>query len=221
MVTGEVDTMRYQAIKKFSQKIPLMNSLSGAAKAFLALTHYVQAYTLTLRTEQEKRDYLKYWQKTTGYRVFIETGTCEGRTTRQMAQIFEQCFTVELDPTLHGRAIERLSDLTNITALLGDSATLLPTILEKIQEPAIFYLDAHASGGDTARPSKDTVIERELAMVFSHPIKDHLILIDDARAFCGVFGYPSIRKLERFVKQNSDYYMHIREDIIVIHPDAF
>jgi hypothetical protein len=213
--------MRYQAIRRFCQKIPLLTPLAGTAKAYLALTHYVQAYNLTLRTEQEKRDYLKYWQKTTGYRVFVETGTCEGRTTRQMAPIFDHCFTVELDPTLHGRAVQNLSGFTNVSALLGDSAVLLPSILEKVREPAIFYLDAHASGGDTARPSKDTVIERELAMVFSHPIKDHLILIDDARAFCGVFGYPSIRKLERFVKQKSDYYIHIREDVIVIHPDAF
>ena len=213
--------MRYQAIRKFCQKIPLMDSLAGAVRACLALTHYVQAYSLTLRTEQEKRDYLKYWQKMTGYRVFVETGTCEGRTTRQMASIFEQCFTVELDPTLYGRAVEKLSDVTNVTALLGDSAALLPSILEKVHEPAIIYLDAHASGGDTASPAKDTVIEQELAMVFSHPIKNHVILIDDARAFCGVFGYPSIRELERFVKEKSDYYIHIREDIIVIHPDAF
>jgi hypothetical protein len=213
--------MRYQTIKKFAQKVPLMGSLAGTARAALALTHYVQAYQLTLRTEQEKRDYLKYWQKMTGYRVFVETGTCEGRTTRQMASIFAQCFTVELDPTLYGRAIERLSDVTNVTTFLGDSAVLLPSILEKVHEPAIFYLDAHASGGDTARPVKDTVIEQELAMVFSHALKNHVILIDDARAFCGVFGYPSIRQLERFVKRNSDYYIHIREDIIVIHPDAF
>jgi hypothetical protein len=198
-----------------------MDSLARTVRAYLALTHYVQAYSLTLRTEQEKRDYLKYWQKMTGYRVFVETGTCEGRTTRQMASVFEHCFTVELDPTLHKRAVERLSDVTNVTAFLGDSAALLPSILAKVHESAIFFLDAHASGGDTARPAKDTAIEQELAMVFSHPIKNHVMLIDDARAFCGVFGYPSIRKLERFVRQNSDYYIHIREDIIVIHPDAF
>ena len=213
--------MRYQTIKRLCQKVPLMDSLAGAVKAYLALTHYVQAYNLTLRTEQEKRDYLKYWQKMTGYRVFVETGTCEGRTTSQMASIFEHCFTVELDQALHGRAGQNLAGFTNVTSLLGDSAALLPSILAKVKEPAIFYLDAHASGGDTARPTKDTVIEQELAMVFSHPVKNHVILIDDARAFCGVFGYPSIRKLERFVKKNSDYYIHIREDVIVIHPDAF
>ena len=213
--------MKYQSLKKLAGKLPLFSFASGIAKACLALNHYVQAYSLTLRTEQEKRDYLAYWQKTTGYKVFVETGTNEGRTTRQMANIFEKCYTVELDPSLHARALQRFADVRNISALLGDSSTLLPSILEHVHEPAVFWLDAHSSGGDTARGTEDTPIARELALVFAHPLKNHVILIDDARTFCGVFGYPSIRKLHKFVREKSPYYLHINHDIIVIHPDEF
>jgi hypothetical protein len=195
--------------------------MSDWAKSWLAFRHYVEAYSLTLRTDQEKRDYLAYWQKTTGYRIFVETGTCEGRTTRQMAQLFAHCFTVELDPTLQARALDNFAGLQNITAILGDSAAVLPTFLAQVKEPAVFWLDAHDSGGVTARGTEDTPIARELALVFAHPVQNHLILIDDARTFCGVFGYPSIRKLERFVREKSPYYLHINNDIIVIYPPGF
>jgi len=199
-------------------QVPPFSWLSDLAKSWLAFRHYVEAYSLTLRTEREKRDYLAYWQKSTGYRVFVETGTCEGRSTRHMAALCAQCFTVELDPVLHARAVESFANVHNITALLGDSATCLPSILAQVHEPAIFWLDAHDSGGVTARGTEDTPIAKELAMVFAHPVKNHVVLIDDARTFCGVFGYPSIKKLQQFVNKNSAYAIHISNDIIVIHP---
>lgn len=55
-------------------------------------------------------------------------------------------------------------------------------------------------------------------MILAHPVKNHIILIDDARTFCGVFSYPSIKKLQQFVTTRSSNAMHINNDIIVIHP---
>ncbi|MFY9745928.1 MAG: hypothetical protein WA891_00435 [Acidobacteriaceae bacterium] len=197
---------------------PPFSWFSDAAKTLLALQHYVQAYSVTQRTNLEKRDYLGWWQKATGCRLFVETGTYAGLTTAYMANLCDHCYTVELDPALHRQAQERLADRKNITLYLGDSAQWLPAILERISEPALFWLDAHSSGGATARGTEDTPFARELDMILAHPIKNHVLLIDDARCYCGVFSYPSIRRLQKLVEQKSSYAMHINNDIIVIHP---
>jgi hypothetical protein len=210
--------MHYQSIQKLNQKFPVLSFFTDLAKSYFALKYYFQAFSLTLRSTEEKRDYLRKWQKATGYKVFVETGTYQGRTTVQMAQIFERCFTVEVDPGLHAQATERFAGVANISSYLGDSPAILPEILAQIHQPAIFWLDAHDSRGATSRSAEDSPIGRELSMVFAHSVKNHVILIDDARNFCGVFGYPSIRQLHRFVKKNSDYYMHINQDVIAIHP---
>jgi len=213
--------MQYRSIQKLRKSFPLFSVFAEIAKAYLALMHYFQTYSITLRSAEEKREYLRTWQRMTGYKVFVETGTYQGRTTAQMSKVFEKCYTIELDPELHTQANERFAGITNITSYLGDSPQHLPKILSEIDKPAVFWLDAHDSGGITAQGSKDTPITRELAMIFAHPIKSHCILIDDARNFCGVFAYPSIRQLHRFVQKNSDYYMHISQDVIAIHPYEF
>ena len=63
-----------------------------------------------------------------------------------------------------------------------------------------------------------TPILPELEAIFAHPIGSHVILIDDARAFLGMKGYPTIKKIERFVrKEGKGYKMIINNDIIVIY----
>jgi len=213
--------MKYRSVQRLRKSFPLFSLFADAAKSYLAMIHYLQAYSLTLRSADEKREYLRYWQRTTGFEVFIETGTYQGRTALQMAKVFCKCFTIELDPKLYAQANERFAGVDNITSFLGDSALHLPSILAQIHQPAVFWLDAHDSGSHTARGTKDTPIARELAMIFAHEVKNHVILIDDARTFCGIFGYPSIRQLHRFVLDNSGYYMHISQDVIAIHPYEF
>jgi hypothetical protein len=213
--------VQYRVIQKLRNRVPFFSFLANGVKSYLAFIHYLQAYSLTLRSAEEKREYLRYWQKATGYEIFVETGTYQGRTTLEMSRVFAKCFTTEIDPALYAEANSRFAGVRNITSLLGDSPAHLPSILAQIHQPAVFWLDAHDSGVHTGRGTKDTPIARELAMIFAHEVKNHVILIDDARNFCGVFGYPSVRQLHRFVQQNSDYYMHIQQDVIAIHPYEF
>jgi hypothetical protein len=113
-------------------------------------------------------------------RVFVETGTHIGSTTAALASQFDRCFTIELSPALYERAAARLAPMTNVACLHGDSTDVLPRILRSLAEPALFWLDAHTSGGDTVHSGREPILV-ELAAIFSHHIKTHVILIDDAR----------------------------------------
>lgn len=93
---------------------------------------------------------------------------------------------------------------------------MLKVILRKITKPTLFWLDAHYSGDGTARGTKDTPIAKELQSIFDHSVKNHVILIDDARDFENDPSYPSLEKLEQFVHSNSEYKMSVENDMILL-----
>jgi hypothetical protein len=195
-----------------------MGKLRTAIGDAFRLRYLLECQLVTLLTEAEKRDHIKWWQRQTGYRVFCETGTFLGKTALAMADQFDRCYTIEYDPALYEKAKASFVGRDNITAYLGDSGKLLGEIIGKVSEPAIFWLDAHHSGGITGRAEADTPIERELSVIFSHVIKGHVILIDDARSFVGRHNYPRIRPLVQLASLNG-YRLRIRDDIIRIYQD--
>ena len=94
-----------------------------------------------------------------------------------------------------------------------------PELLHDIHEPALFWLDGHYSGGFTARGDKETPVEAELRAILAHPVKGHVILIDDARCFTGVNDYPPISAMQRWVQEaNAGYTCEVDTDIIRILP---
>ncbi len=182
--------------------------------ALLRARYLIQSQPYSLLSALEKRAELKKWQAMTGYRLFVETGTYMGETTLAMASLVDRCWTVEIDPTLYQQALRRFEGHRNITALCGDSEMLIADILRDIDSPAIFWLDGHYSRANTGRGAADTPIVNELMQIFNHPVKTHAILIDDARQFLGVNGYPTIKALQRFVRAHSAYRMRVSNDII-------
>jgi predicted O-methyltransferase YrrM len=53
----------------------------------------------------------------------IETGTYKGESARMLAWIFDDVVTIELDPALHRRAVDRLAEITAVRAIRGARAT--------------------------------------------------------------------------------------------------
>lgn len=190
------------------------------ALALLRTRYLIQAQPLSLLSGPEKRFEIKKWQAITGYRLFVETGTFLGQTTVEMADVFDHCWTVEIDKKLYEEALSRFHPHSNITAILGSSGDHMEGILEGIDSPAIFWLDGHYSSHDTGRADIDTPILRELDLILKHPIKNHVILVDDARDFLGINGYPTISQLRRFVRSRSPYRVRISNDIIHLVNEA-
>ncbi len=168
-----------------------------------------------------KRKLLRDFARRFGLRIFVETGTFYGDTSFALRNCFDRLFSIELDHALFERAAQRLRRYKQISLLEGDSGQLIPRILAEIGEPALFWLDAHYSGGITAHGSLGSPILSELDRIFSHSVPNHVILIDDARDFTGQDGYPTVAELrEAVLARRPDLAMEVRHDIIRIHQRA-
>lgn len=164
-----------------------------------------------------KQKVIKEYAKKYNIKNFVETGTYLGQTVWSTRYFFKKIYSIELAEELFKRAKERFTKFKNITILKGDSGVVLPEILRGINESTIFWLDGHYSAGETAKGEKDTPILQELTSIFKHKIKNHIIIIDDARYFTGENDYPSIEYLKKFVLEHKkDAEIEIEHDLIRI-----
>ncbi|WP_102345183.1 hypothetical protein [Bacillus sp. Marseille-P3661] len=154
-------------------------------------------------------------------KTMIETGTYVGDMVHAMKDKFSRIISIELGERLYKQAKKRFSAYPHISIIHGDSGKMLEKILESISEPCLFWLDGHFSFNDTARGEQDTPILLELEHILSHPVRNHVILIDDARCFIGpnpvLNDYPTIQELQVFVKRKRpDLHFEVNEDMICI-----
>lgn len=127
-----------------------------------------------------------------GQKVLVETGTNYGHTVSSAIGTFDTIYSIELDEALWQSAATRFARHPQVRLRRGDSALELVGILSELSQPALFWLDAHYSGAGTARGALDSPIMQELAAISRHPVRDHVLLIDDARMFDGTDGYLTI-----------------------------
>ena len=75
--------------------------------------------------------------------------------------------------------------------LYGSSASLLSKVCAELAEPALFWLDAHYSGGITSGAEAQCPMMAELDALASDPdLTRHIVCIDDARLFAFVPAAP-------------------------------
>jgi hypothetical protein len=131
--------------------------------------------------------------------VFVETGTYRGDMVAAMKPLFHKIYSIELGDKLFAAAKRRFEQDPHIELLHGDSGKELGGIIERIDRPALFWLDGHYSAGDTARGDRDTPIHDELEQILRAPDLGHVIIIDDARCFGSDPAYPTIQALSEHV----------------------
>ncbi len=149
------------------------------------------------------------------YKVLVETGTYMGDMVEAQKKRFRKIYSIELGIDLFDKATKRFKNDKNVTIVQGDSGKVLPDIMLKLNEPAIFWLDGHYSAGITARGDKDCPRFEELDAIFSKKNFDHILLIDDARCFIGEGDYPTIEELTNYVRnKNEKYQVDVKHDTI-------
>lgn len=152
-----------------------------------------------------------------GAHVFIETGTFHGDTLAEVRNMFDELHSVELDDALYEQATRRFANDSGIRLWHGDSAGVLPEVLARVDQPAVFWLDGHYSGPGTAKGALDTPIRRELDDIGRHPRSaSHLVIIDDARLFDGTNGYPTLDELRSHAATLGFIHMQIEHDLILL-----
>lgn len=121
-----------------------------------------------------------------GRKIFVETGTSKGEGLQTAIDFgFDQYYTVEANADVYQKACERFVENDDVELLLGDGGQVLPGLLRYVHEPAVFWLDSHWSTGEA--PLSPGVspcpLLAEIRAIAEHPIKDHVIMIDDIRYF--------------------------------------
>src|SRR5829696_670398 len=164
-----------------------------------------------------KEELIRDYAKTFNTPILIETGTYLGDMVHAMKKSFARIISFELDHNLAVQAQQRFANDNHIQIIQGDSGKILGDYLATINEPCLFWLDGHFSGGITAKGALETPIKNELTAILSHPVDGHVILIDDARCFTGENDYPTIDELQNFVTERKpNHRFSVEHDVIRI-----
>lgn len=165
--------------------------------------------------QQTVIDYIKRFRPD----VFIETGTYKGKMVYAVMPYIKKIYSIELDVEHWRRAEKRFAGYPNIRILLGKSGVVLPGLLKEIRGSCLFWLDAHYSGGSTAKGAQDTPIMQELQGILAH--KDcsrHIVLIDDAGCFGSTNDYPALEEVrECILGIRKDWTFEVKKDIMRAH----
>ncbi len=172
-----------------------------------------------LPPHKAKQQTLRKYANLYGLRILVETGTFYGDMVEVMQYDFEKIYSIELSNELYKQAVKRFYKAKNVEIIKGDSGVELRNVLNKISEPALFWLDGHYSAGNTAKGIKDTPILEELDCILDAPHSNHVIIIDDARLFGSNLAYPSLDELSIYIKdKRPDVEIFIEDDSIRVTP---
>jgi hypothetical protein len=152
-----------------------------------------------------------------GLRAFVETGTFLGDTLASLSPLFDRLISIEIKPELAARARVRFKNEKKVTIVEGDSAQGLRDALTALgEEPALVWLDAHYSGGDTGRGARNTPILDEVGLIVERANPGHVVLVDDLRYFWptppgfmtheALAGYPSAGQVASRLNEGAARY---------------
>lgn len=153
--------------------------------------------------------------------IFIETGTLNGETIFAMEDHFDSLHTIEIDNNYHCKTKSNYAG-SKISFHLGDSAVVLGTVLQHIDQNTVFFLDGHYSGSDTGFGAKHVPLYEELNLINNLFSKKAIIIIDDYRLFNvydgGIVDWTNINK-ETCVSILKDRIQNIYHLPSSLHPE--
>jgi len=121
--------------------------------------------------------------------TFIETGTYKGETAVWASKHFQSVYSIEASETYFNLTSRKYNGIYNLHLLHGNSASLLPEVINATKPKRLFWLDAHFMGGSTYGHLEECPL---LAEISSIPIDSNSwVLIDDARYFISQ-NFPKI-----------------------------
>jgi hypothetical protein len=206
-----------RALRKFLRRTPWYG-------LFKRLGHYPDYWYWQLRGKPIRSPHLlkqrtvrEYGEKD-GLRILIETGTYYGEMISAVRNSFDRVYSVEKDPALARRAARIFARDPKIQILEGDSQRVLPALLKSLAQPALFWLDAGYYGWAGVESDKRR-LSVELESILRHPVKGHVILMDDAHSLDGTNGALTVAELKsRIDSEFPGHHGEVKYDILRITP---
>jgi hypothetical protein len=191
---------------------------------FKQLGHYPDYWYWKLRGQPRRiphivkqRAVLEYAQAF-GLTTLIETGTYYGEMIAAVAGRFRKIYSIELDPKLAQLAQQRFRNCPNVEIVEGDSQSVVPALLPRLEKRGLFWLDAGYCGwsGGIGNPNR---LGSEFSAILSDRIPDHVILMDDADGINGEGGSLTLPELIAFVESSyPNRRVEVAQNIIRITP---
>lgn len=133
--------------------------------------------------------------------VLVETGTYMGDGVRTALGLgFQRVISIELNEDFYRNAKEEFSADNRVTILQGDSALMLWDAIKDVPDRMTFWLDGHVFPGqeDLNLGLKPCPLIEELEQISRHPIKNHVIMIDDMSSLPkgGIYKNPTFSQLD-------------------------
>jgi len=123
-----------------------------------------------------KAETLKEYGRRFHLRTLIETGTHVGEMIYATRASFDRVISIEIDADFYEQARKRFRYKSRVQLIFGDSGEILGPLVARLEEPCLFWLDAH-------HDEDDTPIDRELSAVVEHARRyQDVIVIDIIRA---------------------------------------
>jgi hypothetical protein len=182
---------------------------------------------------------IEYMKEYGAGKVFVETGTYLGDTVQIALDAgYDLVHSIEVDQGMFDKCYERFKNNPKVKLWLGDSVDIIPKIAQELNEPATFWLDAHASGplpGGRYAPCPlilelQGIYGKEVVRITENGVEKqrekskvdtHTIMIDDRRLFGSPeWGYVQEHQVMQLLFQiNSNYQVryldgHQTNDII-------
>ena len=145
--------------------------------------------------------------------TFVESGTFHGKTTRLAVEQFAAVHTIELNADWYTEAVRDLVPL-GVKCYHGNSADLVPQLASEIEEPVVWYLDAHwfKLVPDVAGETEGLPLWAELEALAKRPYAD-VIVVDDVASFGKT--EPTPEWIDVSLEKIASYFPGHREAVIL------
>ena len=146
--------------------------------------------------------------------VFVETGTRTGDGVQTALNSgYSKIISIEIYEAHYQSSKNRFKHLPNVKIVKGDSGIILGEVISDINEPMTFWLDAHLKQAEDSEIGvKDYPIIEELSHIKNHPIKNHVILIDDIRCWNSIDESLMLDSVIEYIKTINPNYSIERLD---------
>ena len=160
-----------------------------------------------------------------GLQAALETGTYKGDSAAFLRTLCPRVWSIEISAELHAEAAARQAGVDGLHFVHGDSAEILPGLVEAIAEPALYWLDSHAMAGVRREAGSECPVLAEISAINeSEHGRDACILIDDALLFLAApsFGtpseWPSILEIVDRLRVHPDRHVTVLDDVVIAGP---
>jgi hypothetical protein len=169
-----------------------------------------------------------------GATCFVETGTFHGGgVITALRNGFEKIISIEVAREFYEECLGKFADPISegkVELIYGDSATSIADVCKRVEEPCVFWLDAHFQGVEAEFDASNCPLNSEIAAIIKRNNPNDVVLIDDLRLLQNPTAWrghdvvldKALGELHRAFTDSVGCYLdgYVERDIYAIFPSS-